>query len=180
MFKDKYHLTLNQNIFLAKKTLANSIYNLAKLEGCKVTFPQTQTILDGVSVSGISIDDVEKILNLRDGWKFILKNIEQKLDIDFMCKINSFVARNESLEWGVLRNGTVGISGTDYIPKVPERAKVVKSLRGCSKSPREIYVEFLRWFGNGGAYVLFIRCTPPFPNRLELLVSLVLLFEHAL
>lgn len=34
-----------------------------------MTFPQTQTIIDGAVVSGISVDDIQTVLNLRDGWK---------------------------------------------------------------------------------------------------------------
>lgn len=41
------------------------------------------------------------------------------MSLDFICKINSLVSRNESLEWGVLRKGIVGINGTDYKPEIP-------------------------------------------------------------
>jgi len=126
--KDKYELTPEQNIFLAKKTLVNNIYNSARLEGCNITFPDTQTILDGVSVAGLKMQDVEVVLNLRDAWKFVLASIEKPLDIDYMCKINSYVSRNESLDWGVLRYGEVGITGTDYKPPVPEKDKVIQAL----------------------------------------------------
>ncbi|NLK91376.1 MAG: death-on-curing protein, partial [Clostridiales bacterium] len=64
MFKDKYNLTLQQNIFLAKKLIVENIYNSAKLEGCNVTFPDTKTILDGISVANLKMGDVEIILNL--------------------------------------------------------------------------------------------------------------------
>ena len=46
------------------------------------------------------MQDVEVILNLRDSWKYVLDNIEKTMDIDYMCKINYFVSRNESLDWG--------------------------------------------------------------------------------
>jgi len=129
---DKYNLTLQQNIFLAKKLIAESIYNSAKLEGCNVTFSDTQTILDGMSVPNIKISDIECILNLRDAWSFLLKNLEQPFDLDFACKINAFVSRNESLEWGVLRNGNVGISGTDYVPQTPIKERVIREIEEIS------------------------------------------------
>ncbi len=46
MFQDKYVLTKEQNVFLAKKLIVENIYHSAKLEGCNVTFPDTKTILD--------------------------------------------------------------------------------------------------------------------------------------
>lgn len=125
---DKYSLTLEQNIFLAKKLIVENIYNSAKLEGCNVTFPDTQTILDGISVSNLKISDIECVLNLRDAWKFLLNNIEKPFELEFVCKINSYVARNEAPEWGVLRNGNVGISGTNYVPPTPAKECVIREI----------------------------------------------------
>ena len=65
---------------------------------------------------------VEVVLNLRDAWNYLLKTIEEQIDIDYICKINSFVSRNENLDWGVLRYGNVGISGTEYTPDMPEKS----------------------------------------------------------
>ena len=39
--QDKYHLTLEQNLYLAKRNLIDSIWKSAKIEGINVTFPQT-------------------------------------------------------------------------------------------------------------------------------------------
>lgn len=129
---DKYNLTLDQNIFLAKKLIVENIYNSAKLEGCNVTFPDTQTILDGVSVSNLKISDVECILNLRDAWRYLLNNVKNPFNLGYVCKINSYVARNEALEWGVLRNGRVGISGTDYIPPIPVKEDVIEKINNIN------------------------------------------------
>lgn len=102
--QDKYELTQEENIFLAKKMLVNNIYSNAKIEGCNVTFPETETILNGVNVPNVKLDDIQCILNLRDAWKYVINNIEDIFNLEFICKVNEFVARNESLSWGVLRN----------------------------------------------------------------------------
>ena len=125
---DKCNLTREENVFLAKKVLVTSIYNSAKLEGLNVTFPETGAILDGVNVGTLKLDDITCILNLRDAWREILNNLDTKLDLDYICYINSFVSRNESLKWGVLRDGKVGISGTDYTPKIPVKEEVITEL----------------------------------------------------
>lgn len=143
---DLYNLTTEQNIFLAKKQLVGSIYSSAKVEGINITFPQTQTILDGITVANLKVDDVEKILNLRDAWKYVLNNIETELSLDFIKKINSFVARNESLDWGVLRYGSVSISGTDYIPPIPEEQIVFKTLSDILDSINSITEKALNLF----------------------------------
>lgn len=62
-------LTREQNIFLAKKTFVELVYNTAYIEGCNVTFPQTQTIIDGAVVNGITVNDIQTAFNLRNVWR---------------------------------------------------------------------------------------------------------------
>ena len=128
VMKNKYNLSLEQNIFLAKRNLVDNVYANARLEGLNITFPQTKTILEGVNVPDLKIDDIQCVLNLRDAWKYVIYNIQEKFDLDFICKINGLIARNESLEWGVLRKGKVEITGTEYIPDVPQEEKVKKDI----------------------------------------------------
>lgn len=145
---DKYNLSLKENIFLAKKLLVSNIYHSARLEGCNITFPDTQTILNGVSVGNLKMQDVEVVLNLRDAWRYVLNNIEKPLDLSYICKINSFVSRNESLDWGVLRYGSVGISGTSYKPEIPKAEEVtnkIKSILTSSKTVTEKAIELFLW-----------------------------------
>ena len=108
--RDKYHLTKEKKLFLAGKKLSSNIYNSAILEGIKITYEDTKTILEGVNVPSLRLDEINCILNLRDAWNFTLSNIDANITLDFICKVNSFVSRNESLEWGVLRKGLVGIN----------------------------------------------------------------------
>ena len=119
-------LTREQNIFLAKKTFVELVYNTAYIEGCNVTFPQTQTIIDGAVVNGVTVDDIQTVLNLRDAWKYCIENIDEKLTLEYVCKINEFVSRNESLQWGVLRNGRVGVG--DFIQSIPVENEVIKEI----------------------------------------------------
>lgn len=131
--QDKYHLTKEQNIFLAKKVLVSNIYNSARLEGINTTYPDTKTILEGVNVPSLRLDEINCILNLRDAWNFTLSNIDTDITLDFICKVNSFVSRNESLEWGALRTGKVGINGVDYIPDIPNREDVITNINEILK-----------------------------------------------
>ena len=126
--KDKYNLTLEQNIFLAKRNLVDNIYANARMEGLNITFPETKTILEGVNVPNLKIDEIQCILNLRDAWKYLINNIHADFNLDFICKINELVARNESIAWGVLRQGEVQITGTDYIPELPDEEDVKKQI----------------------------------------------------
>ena len=49
-FPDKFHLTPEQSVFLAKKKWDENVYCGMRMENRAVTFPQTRTILNGVNV----------------------------------------------------------------------------------------------------------------------------------
>ena len=86
--KNKFEMTREQNIFLAKRNLVDNIYSNAKMEGLNITFPETKTILEGVNVPNLRIDEIQCVLNLRDAWKYVINNIENDFNLDFICKIN--------------------------------------------------------------------------------------------
>lgn len=108
--ENKYNLTLEQNTFLAKRNIIDNIYAGARMEEINVTFLQVKKILEGINVPNLKIDEIQCILNLRDAWKYVINNIKEEFNINFICKINELVARNESIEWGVLRSGNVQIT----------------------------------------------------------------------
>ena len=119
-YPDKYHLTPEQSLFLAKKKWDENVYCGMRMENRAVTFPQTKTILNGVNVPSVQLDDIQAILNMRDAWRYLLNSIEEPVSLAYMCKLNEYIARNEALELGKLRTGTVAISGTDYAPPPPK------------------------------------------------------------
>lgn len=127
-FADKYKLTPEQSLFLAKKKWDENVYCGMKMENRAVTFPQTKTILNGVNVPNVQLDDIQAILNMRDAWKHLLNTINEPVTFEYWCKLNEYIARNEALEWGKLRTGTVGISGTDYMPPIPQQEAVQQEL----------------------------------------------------
>lgn len=119
IYADQYHLTPEQSRFLAKKKWDENVYCGMKMENRAVTFPQTKTILEGVNVPNVRLDDIQAILNMRDAWRYVLDTIREPVTMEYWCKLNEYIARNEALEWGKLRTGRVAISGTDYIPPIP-------------------------------------------------------------
>jgi hypothetical protein len=51
--KDKYTLTPNERLCLAKKKWDERVYCGMRMENRAVTFPQTKTILNGVNVPNV-------------------------------------------------------------------------------------------------------------------------------
>ncbi len=128
IFEDKFKLTHEQSLFLAKKKWDENVYCGMRMENRAVTFPQTRTILNGVNVPSVQLDDIQAILNMRDAWRYLLSTVDAPETFEYLCKLNEFIARNEALEWGKLRTGTVVISGTDYTPPVPRKEQVESEL----------------------------------------------------
>ena len=155
MFKDKFKMTPEQSLFLAKKKWDENVYCGMKMENRAVTFPQTKTILNGVNVPSVQLDDIQAILNMRDVWKFLLATIDEPVTFEYLCKINEYIARNEALEWGKLRTGSVGISGTDYLPPVPCEDDVRKKLEKIMNSDSTATDKALEIFAWGTRGQLF-------------------------
>lgn len=154
-YPDKYKLTPEQNLFLAKKKWDENVYCGMRMENRAVTFPQTKTILSGVNVPNVRIDDIQAILNMRDSWKYLLNTVTQPLTLEYICKLNEYIARNEALEWGTLRTGTVGISGTDYIPPIPEYEKAKAELENILNADTTATEKALNIFTWGARSQLF-------------------------
>lgn len=123
-YADRFHMTPEQSLFLAKKKWDENVYCGMRMENRNITFPQTKTILQGVNVPSVQLDDIQAVLNMRDAWRFLLSSLDEPLTFEYWCKLNEYIARNEALEWGRLRTGSVGISGTDYLPPVPSEPQV--------------------------------------------------------
>ena len=88
-YADKFHMTPQQSLFLAKKKWDENVYCGMRMENRAVTFPQTKTILQGVNVPSVQLSDIEAILNMRDVWRFLLGSVEAPVTLEYLCKLNS-------------------------------------------------------------------------------------------
>jgi len=143
---DKYNLDQRESTFLLKKSIVGLIHSASRLENVNTTFPQTKTIVEGMSVSGINMDDIQIILNLKNAYQYILKlPFDTVFDLEIACHINNFIAYNESLEWGVLRTGNVGIHGVDYTPTIPVESEVVATINEIMTSNLSLMHKALKY-----------------------------------
>ena len=118
--KDKFTMTQEQNIFLAKRNIVDYIYRSANLEGIHVTFPETQAIFDGAGVEGIKVEDIIRINNLKRAWQFMLDTLDRSTDFDYLCRLNMIIGSEGSIYGaGKIRAYDVRISGTDWKPQIP-------------------------------------------------------------
>lgn len=155
IYPDKYQLSPEESLFLAKKKWDENVYCGMKMENRAVTFPQTKTILNGVNIPNVQLDDIQAILNMRDAWRFILGSIEEPVTLEYICRLNEYIARNEALDWGKLRRGRVGISGTDYTPPIPVEEEVRQELENILSSSESATARALTAFAWGTRRQLF-------------------------
>lgn len=118
------------NLDFARANLKSSIYDQAVLEGVSTTFPQTEDIIENGRVSGVAASDVQKILNLKHAWEFILDKDVLKCPSDFslLSHIAGLVNGGFYNDGGRVRGVPVAIGGTSYVPPLPQETVVRERL----------------------------------------------------
>ncbi len=118
------------NRALAYRNLVDSIYKQAVLEGVATTYSDTETIINGGEVSGMTADDISKVVNLKHSWEFILNKgvLQYPSNYTLLCQINSLVEAGFSVTAGKLRSVPVTIGGSTYIPPLPIESQVREQL----------------------------------------------------
>ena len=118
------------NLDFARANMKASIYDQAVLEGVATTFPQTEDIIDNGIVNGVKATDVQKILNLKHAWEFVLdKDVLQSPSSYYvLCHIAKLVNEGFYSDGGRIRGVPVAIGGTSYIPPLPIETVVREAL----------------------------------------------------
>ena len=118
------------NLDFARANMKLSIYEQAVLEGVATSFPQTEDIIENGKVNGVTASDVQKILNLKHAWEFILDKdvLQVKSDYSILCHIAKLVNEGFFASGGRIRGVPVTIGGTSYIPPLPIETVVMENI----------------------------------------------------
>ncbi len=106
-------------LMLAKRQLSELVCDAVNLEGIPFTLPEIQTLLDGITVGGHKLSDQEIALNQAAAWRQLFKWVESgefAVSAQRTCDLHAIAGKNEALEWGQFRSGSVTIAGTEYMP----------------------------------------------------------------
>ena len=127
------------NIDFARANMKANIYDQAVLEGVATSFPQTEDILENGRVNGVSANDVQKILNLKHAWEFVMDRdvIATKTDYYILCHIARLVNEGFFAEGGRIRGVPVTIGGTSYVPPLPIELNVKEQIAAIVASGAE-------------------------------------------
>ena len=124
--EDELSADIINNIAFARVNMKTNIYDQAVLEGIATSFPQTEEIIDNGKVSGMTATDVQKILNLKHAWEFILDKdvIASKSDYYMLSYIARLVNEGFFADGGRIRGVPVTIGGSSYVPPIPSEIDI--------------------------------------------------------
>lgn len=110
-----------QNLDFARANMKSNIYDQAILEGVATSYPQTEDIIDNGTVNGMTANDIQKILNLKHAWEFILDSDVAQANTDYylLCHIAKLVNEGFFMDGGKIRGVPVKIGGSTYAPPIP-------------------------------------------------------------
>jgi prophage maintenance system killer protein len=118
------------NIDFARSNLKEFIYDQAVLEGIATSFPQTEEIIDNGRVVGVTASDVQKILNLKHAWEFILDSdvLQFSSNYEVLCHIAQLINEGFFTDGGRIRAVPVTIGGSSYKPPLPIESVVKEQI----------------------------------------------------
>ncbi len=128
-----------QNVDFARANMKSNIYDQAVLEGVGASFPQTEEIINNGMVNGVKASDVQKILNLKHAWEFILdKDVIQSASNFYMVShIAKLINEGFYTEGGKVRGVPVTIGGSSYVPPIPIESVVKEEIDKIVMSKKE-------------------------------------------
>ena len=149
--ENKFKLTREENVFIAKRNIVDYIWKSANLEGIGVTYPETQAIYDGGIINGLTVDNIIAINNLKYAWQFILENDDIEYDYKVLCHLHKLTADKLVLDrdLGRIRTTPVNIGGTTWKPDFPIESKIKEEMEEIlnqdNKTKTEIAIEIMLW-----------------------------------
>lgn len=138
--EDELSSDVINNIAFARANMKINIYDQAVLEGVATSFPQTEEIIDNGKISGVTATDVQKILNLKHSWEFILDRdvIASRSDYYMLSHIARVVNEGFFAEGGRIRGVPVAIGGSSYVPPLPNELDVKEKIREIIEESDEV------------------------------------------
>ena len=134
---------LKLNIDFAKRNLVDTIYNQAILEGVVTTFADTESIIEGGKVNGMTTTDIMKVVNLKHSWEFVLSEnvILSDENFNLLSQINKLIIEGFYYNAGKVRSTPAKIGGTKWVPDIPIESEIKEEFNNlCNKNIDDIEV----------------------------------------
>lgn len=98
--------SVERAVFRLHKSLPEYVWDASMLEGNPFTYPEVQTLMDGVTVGGRKISDERQVLNLAESSQELLELVRStrfSLDKPTSDHLHAIIARDEAFDAGHFR-----------------------------------------------------------------------------
>lgn len=162
-----------------KHMLPEYIYDTAQLENNPITVPEIKTLIDGITIGGRKIADVQQILNLKEAWYYLMDSLKSgrfKADKQFSDAVHFRLGKEAVLEWGVFRNGNVNFAGASNYncPDYRELDEIYEDELPWVMSSKNAAENALRYFLWGSLNQFYWDCN----KRVSRMVSIGILVSN--
>ncbi len=104
--RDVPRFSVERAVWRFRHSLPEYVWDAAVLEGNPFTYPEVQTLLDGITVGGRKISDEQQVLNLAEAANELLRLVGTggfRLVKEISDRLQYLIARDEALESGHFR-----------------------------------------------------------------------------
>lgn len=122
MYEDVYSMTADETVFYIEKNIAELVFSGAKLDDMPITLPETRQILEDLSVAGVKPSDIASVLNLKNAFQYVEKDVGH-FEFNDILKIHELIVANEPAKLpGSFRskNVHVNLEEEEYVPGIPD------------------------------------------------------------
>lgn len=98
--------SIERAVFRLHKALPEYVWDASMLEGNPFTYPEVQTLMDGVTVGGHKLSDERQVANLADSAKELIAMVRDGrfvLDKPTSDQLHAIIARDEAFDAGHFR-----------------------------------------------------------------------------
>ncbi|MDR3296097.1 MAG: Fic family protein [Clostridiales Family XIII bacterium] len=118
--ENKHPMTVEDNIFFAKRNIVDLIFKSARLEGLSVTYPDTYSVVNAGIINGMTLEDATVLNNLKRAWQFVLETIDCPMNLRYVCQIHKYVGESlAGYNAGFLRSQVVHVTMGGEEPFTP-------------------------------------------------------------
>lgn len=123
--------------YLARRMLVDNIWRSARIEGFNTTFPATDAIIRGIPIE-TTYEESSFIIGMKRGWYYVLNNLGKENHLLTVMEIHESACKGLVRNAGSLRDGVVRISGTKYLPEIPNADDAYFDMKKIDQVPDPI------------------------------------------
>lgn len=123
---------------LARRMIKDSVWKSTIIEGLGVTFPKTDAILEGAVVTAAP-KEVMFIVNMKRALEFMLNSLDYPNNLSVLREFDKICGTGLIYGSGDLRKSDIIVTGSRYVPPIPEYSDVVRDIDALNTISDPLY-----------------------------------------